>query len=246
MNGFPVDLHTHSVASGHAYSTIGELAAAAAAAGMRAIAITDHGPGLPNGPHLFHFTNLYRLHEFNGPCLLLTGVEDDLAGPDGSLHMPEKALAHLDVVLVGVHPYGWALGRSVAEINRSLLKAMENPLVKGISHPVNTWFDLDVKEIVKAAKPTNTAVELNMTKMSGLEVRLQKFIEWVEEFDAPLMVNSDAHGAHEIGRWGAAGKFLDGVTPTRILNRSLGAVAQFFDIRRPAVFKAVQSEEGLA
>ena len=243
MISFPVDLHTHTVASGHAYSTVGELAAAAAAAGERAIAITDHGPGLPNGPHLFHFTNLYRLHDFCGPCLLLTGVEDDLAGPDGSVYMPEKALAHLDVVLIGMHPYGWASGKSGAEITRSLLKAMENPLIKGVAHPVNAWFDLDVKEIVKAAKPTGTAVELNMTKTTGLETRLHQFVEWVEEFDAPLMVNTDAHIAHEIGRWGAAEQFLAGVSPTRILNRNLSVVVEFFNIRHPNVRKAAQAGE---
>src|SRR5512146_3220126 len=49
------DMHTHTIASGHAYSTVNELAHAAAAKGLAAMAITDHGPALPGGPHLYHF-----------------------------------------------------------------------------------------------------------------------------------------------------------------------------------------------
>lgn len=38
------DLHCHTVASTHAYSTVGELAQAAASQGLSAVACTDHGP----------------------------------------------------------------------------------------------------------------------------------------------------------------------------------------------------------
>jgi len=241
MKSFALDLHTHSVASGHAYSTVAELASAAQAAGLRAFALTDHGPGLPHGPHLFHFTNLYRLKAFRGPCLILSGVEDDLSGPDGTVYLPDKALALLDVVLVGTHPYGWASGRTGAEVTRSLVKAMENPLIKGVTHPVNSWFDLDVKEIVKAAKPTATAVELNLTKSTDLDSRIHQFLAWVEEFDAPLMINSDAHLADELGRWDGIEPYLAMINPARILNRSLAAAVEFFAIRRKDVLSAAET-----
>ena len=38
-----VDAHTHTVMSGHAWSTLQENCAAAAAKGIRAICMTDHG-----------------------------------------------------------------------------------------------------------------------------------------------------------------------------------------------------------
>ena len=43
------DLHTHTIASGHAYSTINEIAAEAARRQLRLIGMTDHGPALPGG-----------------------------------------------------------------------------------------------------------------------------------------------------------------------------------------------------
>ena len=49
------DMHTHTISSGHAYSTVNELAAEASRKGLLAIAITDHGPALPGAPHIYHF-----------------------------------------------------------------------------------------------------------------------------------------------------------------------------------------------
>ena len=43
---FLLDSHTHSLASGHAYSTTLELAAAAARRGLKLLCVTDHGPGM--------------------------------------------------------------------------------------------------------------------------------------------------------------------------------------------------------
>ena len=42
-----LDTHTHTLASGHAYSTIREMAAAAADRGMQVLALTEHAPEMP-------------------------------------------------------------------------------------------------------------------------------------------------------------------------------------------------------
>ena len=39
---FEADTHSHTLASGHAYSTIKEMAAAAEAKGLKALALTEH------------------------------------------------------------------------------------------------------------------------------------------------------------------------------------------------------------
>ena len=45
---YVVDIHTHSVISQHAYSTIDENARAAKQKGLKLIAMTDHAPGMKN------------------------------------------------------------------------------------------------------------------------------------------------------------------------------------------------------
>ena len=44
------DLHTHTIASTHAYSTVTEMVQAAAAKGLYALAITDHARTMPGAP----------------------------------------------------------------------------------------------------------------------------------------------------------------------------------------------------
>ena len=51
------DLHTHTLSATHAFNTLDEMAAKAAALGYAALAITDHGPAMPDAPHMWHFAN---------------------------------------------------------------------------------------------------------------------------------------------------------------------------------------------
>ena len=41
------DLHTHTLASGHAYGTIREMAQAAAERKLPILGVSEHGPGIP-------------------------------------------------------------------------------------------------------------------------------------------------------------------------------------------------------
>ena len=58
MKEFVLDLHTHTIASGHAYGTIREMAQAAAERGLQVLGLTEHGPGLPDACHPIYFLNL--------------------------------------------------------------------------------------------------------------------------------------------------------------------------------------------
>ena len=45
-NKFLLDMHTHTLASGHAYGTIREMAQAAAENGLKLLGISEHAPGM--------------------------------------------------------------------------------------------------------------------------------------------------------------------------------------------------------
>ena len=232
-----VDLHTHTVASGHAYCTVNELVERAIKLGLEAIAITDHGPGLPDGPHVYHFSNQERFKNIPGNCVVLSGVEEDLSGSEGEVFLPETVLESLEIVLVGLHPYpnGWSNTNSKKLVLRSLLKAMENPLIKGVTHPISNWFDFnskEIKEIVINAKSTSTAVELNLSKIYGLENKLFEFLDLAAEFDAPIMINSDAHTVHELGDFTNLELFSNQIIPGNVVNKDYKTVKAFFGIER--------------
>ena len=48
-----IDLHTHALASGHAYSTVKENIEYAKINGLKYYGLSDHGVTMPGGPHLF-------------------------------------------------------------------------------------------------------------------------------------------------------------------------------------------------
>ncbi len=52
-----LDLHTHTIASGHAYNTLYEMAQAAADKGLAVYGCSEHAPSMPGTCHEFYFTN---------------------------------------------------------------------------------------------------------------------------------------------------------------------------------------------
>ncbi len=67
-----MDLHTHTVASGHAYCTLREMAKAASDKGLELLGITEHAPKMPGTCHKFYFQNIKVVpREMYGIQLLL-------------------------------------------------------------------------------------------------------------------------------------------------------------------------------
>ena len=61
---FTLDTHTHTIASGHAYNTIDEMAVYAAGHGVTHLAITDHAPKMPGSAGVLYFSNIVILSLF--------------------------------------------------------------------------------------------------------------------------------------------------------------------------------------
>ena len=90
------DLHVHTIASGHAYSTVAEVIEAASQRGLEALALTDHGPSMPGGPYRYYFGNLFVIPEREKNVEILKGVEANIIGRDGTLDL--RCAAMLDIV----------------------------------------------------------------------------------------------------------------------------------------------------
>lgn len=96
---FLVDTHSHTIASGHAYSTITEMAEAAAAKGLKALALTEHAPEMPGTCGLFYFQNLDVVPRMQKGIRLLMGAEVNIMDPDGTIDLPENTCRDLDIVV---------------------------------------------------------------------------------------------------------------------------------------------------
>lgn len=87
-----LDLHTHTIVSGHAYSTLREMAKAASDKGLELLGITEHAPKMPGTCHLFYFDNLRIVpRELYGIELVL-GSEVNILDAKGTVDLPQKTM----------------------------------------------------------------------------------------------------------------------------------------------------------
>ena len=236
------DLHTHTIASGHAYSTLTENARAACAYGLELIAITDHGPSVPQGAHPWYFWNLKVIPSVLDGVRILKGCEANVA-PDteNGIDLPDVVLGGLDFVAVGFHPTTGFDTPDRARNTEALLRVMANPLVDQITHPGNEEeFPLDLDAVVAAAVRCNVILELNdhsfdpESSRAGSTEREREFAKAALAAGAPVSIGSDAHYALHVGRFDAALAVAEeiGLNAERIVNRDAASVLAHLRAKR--------------
>ncbi len=236
------DLHTHTIASGHAYSTYTELAQAARAKGLQLIAVTDHGPSVPQGAHPWYFWNAKAVPSVLDGVRILKGCEANPAlDTENGIDLPDELLRLLDIVAVGFHPLTGFDDRDRAKNTEALLRVIANPYVDMITHPGNEHeFPLDLEAVVDAAATHNVILELNdhsfapTSARSGSCAREREFAEASLAAGVPLAVGSDAHYALAVGRFDAACAVAEeiGIGPERLVNRDARTVLDHLQSKR--------------
>ncbi len=230
------DMHTHTIASGHAYSTLNELAAEAARKGLLAMAVTDHGPALPGGPHMYHFGAMRFFPETISGVRILRGIEANILDIQGTLDLPEPYLRKLDFVMAGLHEGCGFDGEEIGRNTEALINAMANPLVKAISHPGNPIFPLDHEAVVAAARRTGTALEMNNTSFSisrkGSRPNCERLARLIARHGAQVVIGSDAHIAQMVGVFDDAVTVIEeaGITEAQVINSDLERLLRFLGL----------------
>jgi putative hydrolase len=233
--GPEADLHVHTIASGHGYSTINEIAAEAARRSLRLVGITDHGPALPGGPHLYHFQALRFVPKNICGVRILRGVEANILG-DGLLDLADDQLTSLDVVLAGFHPGCGYTGSSVMENTRALLAVMEKPGVHIICHPGNPAYPVDYRVVARHAANTGTALEINNSSFAisraGSTGNCRLLAQHCAEFGTPVALGSDAHIAQGVGKLdlALAESRQAGILDNQIVNLTLDSTLAFLGL----------------
>lgn len=239
------DLHTHSIASGHAFSTLAEVVAGAAAAGLELVALTDHGPACPGAPHEWYFMNLRAVPAEIDGVRVLVGVEaNPVPDTENGIDLPDEILADLDFVAVGMHPRTGYDDVGEREATAGLLRALRNPLVDMVTHPGTPWFGVDVDEVVASALEHGVILEINnssfepsysRSKDSSREIA---FARAAAEAGALVAIDSDAHHHRHVGRFEHALRVAEdlGIRQDRLVNRDAATVLAHLRARRERPF----------
>jgi putative hydrolase len=220
-----VDSHTHTVASGHAYSTLAENVDAAAVGGIKLLAITDHGPTMPGAPHFWFFKNMRVIPRIMQGVGILRGVEANIINFKGDIDIDTDLQQQLDIVLASLHePIITPATRTVH--TDGVVKAMASGKIDVFAHGGNPSFPIDVEEVAKAAAYYKVLVEINnssfTTSRPGSEKNCAALAEAVARHDGWLTFGSDAHIASKVGVFDECLAFVEaiGFPNDRIINQS--------------------------
>lgn len=162
------DLHVHSEWT-DGNNRIEDIARAARDRGYSYIALTDHSQstriagGLKPNELKEEIEEIKKINRKFKDFTILCGSEVDI-GSDGSMDFPDKLLEKLDIVIGAIHS-GFKQDRKT--ITKRIITAIKNPNVDIIVHPSGRLlssrepYDVDMEEVLKAARDTGTAIEIN-------------------------------------------------------------------------------------
>ena len=195
-----LDVHTHTIVSGHAFCTLNEMIAEAQKHELTLFGVTEHGPAIPGTCTDIYFRNLHVVPRQYGNMRLLLGAELNIIDYEGNVDITNpNTLDCMDHVIAGLHLLCYTDGNR--EQNTSaLIGAIENPRIHIISHPCDgTASDFDLEAVVLAAKRTDTLLELNSSSLNPVRHKelahplFVKMLQLCKQHEVPIILGSDAH-----------------------------------------------------
>jgi DNA polymerase (family 10) len=197
------DLQTHTSWT-DGTNTLTEMAAAAKAAGLEYIAVTDHSKrlafanGLDERRLCAQMREIDELNKKLDGFTVLKGIEVDILR-DGSLDLPNSSLKSLDIVGASVHS---SFNLSREEQTKRMMRAMDNPNVDILFHPTARQIqnrdpiDIDLDMIFDKAVETGTVLEIN-SMPNRLDLK-DDHIRAAKKIGCIFAINSDAHSIRDL------------------------------------------------
>ncbi|WBW94738.1 phosphatase [Oceanirhabdus sp. W0125-5] len=206
-----IDLHTHTMAGGHGYSTLQENIQQAKKRGLKILGYSEHGPKMPGGPHIFHIANQRVIPRIVDDIIILKGCEANIIDYEGNIDIPVSVANKLDYMIASLHDVCIENG-GVENNTRAILKAMENPNVMIIGHPGNPQFPINEEAVIKRAKELNVLIEINNSSFGssrpGSKEKCMNIAKLCMEHDVEIVLGSDSHISYSIGDFTLAMKEL--------------------------------------
>lgn len=202
-----LDVHTHTIVSGHAYSSLTEMATEALRRGLKLFGITEHAPALPGTCSPIYFRNLHVVPRQWDDMRLLLGAELNILDTEGHLDKDKSYFHMLDLRIAGIHSLCWK-GGTREENTRGMVNAIRNPWTNIISHPGDGTADLLFEPIVLAAKENNTLLEINNSSLKPCRGKRERAIpnnleilRLCKKYEVPVILGSDAHIHFDIANY---------------------------------------------
>lgn len=241
MSKYKIDMHTHTIASGHAYSTITENAKYAASIGIEYLGMTDHAPGMPGSCGALHFLNMKVIPDYIEGVRIFKGIEFNIMDYEGKLDksIRKKIMKSFDIAIASLHLPCINPGNE-EENTSALINAMKNTFVNIIGHPGDPRYPINVKEVVAVARDTQTLLEINNSSFdpgngrAGGDIIVTEMLKECKKQVLPVILGSDAHYHTYIGNFKRCEKILEeaGFPDELIINGNTREFDKFIEYKK--------------
>ena len=226
------DFHTHTIFSPHAYSTVTENAAAAAACGLMAVACTDHAEATPDSGHHWHFTNMRILPSYIEGVRVLHGMEANVLDHTGRIDASPKIRGQMDLVIASMHAGTMPTG-SVEEITQAWSAVAADPDIDIIGHAGTPLYAFDYEAVIPLFGQYGKVVEINegtfRVRRDSYE-NCKRIAQLCKQYGVRIAVDSDAHFHMHVGQFEESVTLLEEISfpPELIVNNSKESLEAFF------------------
>lgn len=234
-----LDLHTHTLMSGHAYSTLEENIRYAASIGLEGIAMTNHAPALGDAPHPLHFDGFRMIPDYVMGVRVLCGVEANILDLTGRLDIDEfERKRNLDIVIASLHSESYAeFSTGVADHTSAYMGALENPLVDIIGHSGYVNCPYDYEKVARRAKELHKLIEINAKTLADRKENIGNCREIAltcKRLGTGISVGSDAHFSMSVGDFSKVYEFLSEIDfpEELIISRNYKTLKEYFAVRK--------------
>lgn len=201
-----LDMHTHTIASGHAFSTLQEMAKAGAEKGLKLLGITEHTSSVPGTCVPIYFRNLHVVPRQMYGIELMLGAEINILDTQGNIDADEALMKRLDLRIAGIHQICYESG-SIAENTYGLIQVIRHPYIQIISHPGDGTAQLNFEPIVQASKTYGTLLEINNSSLKPTRNKVDArennltLLRLCKQYEVPVILGSDAHISFDIANY---------------------------------------------
>ena len=200
------DLHTHTIVSGHAYTTLMENIDYCSKNGIKILGTSEHAPTMPGAPHYWYFANLKVLPRVIKDVIILRGCEANITDRDGNIDLPFDGMKNLDYMIASFHEPIFT-PKTLKENTQAILNVMDKyEKVEILGHLGNPNYELDYDAIIKKAHDKNIMIEINNSSLAGAsrvgsDVNCEKVAILCKKYKTKVILTSDAHFSNRIGEF---------------------------------------------
>lgn len=238
-----MDLHTHTIASGHAYNTLYEMVQSASDKGVKLLGVTEHAPRIPGACHPFYFINFKVVPREMFGVKLMLGCELNIIDYNGTIDLERQYLRGLDYAIASIHVPCYDSG-TVSQNTNAYLGAMKNPAVQIIGHPDDSRFPVDYDTLVAAAKEHHVLLEVNASSLhpqchrQNAHENYLTMLEYCRRYQAPIIIDSDAHCEADVGNHVRAHALLAEIDFPKelVVNASIEKAAEYIPALQQSIY----------